>query len=56
MIYQQIREVKTEKIFHCGASSKDSGNKITTITEDNDIKKYVKIIEELLHNDDLMLV
>ena len=31
---------KSEKIYHCGHSSKDSGNKITTISEINDLKLY----------------
>ena len=44
-----------EKIFHCGASSKDSGNKITTITEIKDRKIYCKVIDELLKNEELVL-
>ena len=44
-----------EKIFHCGASSKDSGNKITTITEIKDRKIYCKVIDELLKNEKLVL-
>lgn len=44
-----------EKIFHCGASSKDSGNKITTITEIKDRKIYSKVIDELLKNEELIL-
>jgi len=30
----------TEKIYHCGHSSKDSGNRITTISEIKDLKLY----------------
>ena len=30
----------TEKIYHCGHSSKDSGNRITTILEIKDLKLY----------------
>lgn len=44
-----------EKIFHCGASSKDSGSKITTITEINDRKIYKNVIDNLLNNDTLLL-
>lgn len=42
-------------IYHCGSSSKDSGNKITTITKVEDITIYHKMIEELLKNKDLVL-
>lgn len=40
-----------EKIYHCGASSKDSGNKITTIQVIDDIFIYNHLIDELLNND-----
>ena len=36
-------------IYHCGSSSKDSGNKITTIVKLDDISLYLGIIEELMH-------
>ena len=48
-------KMKDEKIFHCGASSKDSGNKITTISEINDRNIYSKIIDNLINNDELLL-
>ena len=48
-------EEKSEKIFHCGASSKDSGNKVTSIYEIKDIVIYDKIIDSLLNNKDLIL-
>jgi len=41
---------KTEKIFHCGASSKDAGNKVTTITEVADRQVYHPIVDALLQN------
>ena len=46
---------KTEKIYHCGASSKDSGNRITTITKINENKIYHNIIDEMLLNKTLVL-
>lgn len=39
---------KSEKVFHCGASSKDAGKKITTITESNDTKIYKPLIDSIL--------
>lgn len=46
---------ESEMIYHCGSSSKDSGNKITTITKVEDLTIYHKMIEELLKNKDLVL-
>jgi hypothetical protein len=37
-----------EKLFHCGASSKDAGNKITTIMQLEDIAGYHALFERLL--------
>ena len=37
-----------EKLFHCGASSKDAGNKITTIMQLEDIAGYHTLFERLL--------
>lgn len=39
---------QNEKMFHCGASSKDTGSKITTITQLEDIEMYRAIIQELI--------
>lgn len=39
---------RTEKIYHCGASSKDAGNKITTISQADNRKLYYPMIDELL--------
>ena len=42
-----------ESIYHCGASSKDAGNKITTITKIEEIELYETLIDEILNGDDL---
>lgn len=44
-----------EKIFLCGASSKDAGGRIISILEDPDRKKYEPMIKELLKNKKLVL-
>lgn len=44
-----------ESIFHCGASSKDAGNKITSISKINDKEIYHHIINDLLNNTALIL-
>ena len=41
---------KTMKVYHCGASSKDAGKKITTITEIKGGDVYRDIIKSLLTN------
>lgn len=48
-------DTPNENIFHCGASSKDAGNKITSITKINDKKIYHHIIDILLNNPILTL-
>ena len=40
-------KAKGEKLYHCGASSKDAGNKITTIVQLDDIEGYRPMFEEL---------
>lgn len=40
-------KTKSEKLYHCGASSKDAGNKITTIVQLDDIEAYHNMFEEL---------
>ena len=40
-------KTKSEKLYHCGASSKDAGNKITTIVQLDDIEAYRSMFEEL---------
>jgi hypothetical protein len=39
---------KSEKLYHCGASSKDAGNKITTIVRLDDVYAYRNMFEEVL--------
>lgn len=45
----------TEHIFHCGASSKDAGNKVAAITEVADRMVYHQIVDDLLDNPLLVL-
>lgn len=40
-------KTKSEKLYHCGASSKDAGNKITTIVQLDDIEAYRSMFDEL---------
>ena len=44
-----------EQIYHCGASSKDGGNKVTTITAVTDGDIYHAVIDQLLNNPVLIL-
>ena len=44
-----------ERIFLCGASSKDAGARITSIVEDYGISKYAPVIASLLKNPTLIL-
>ena len=46
---------KAEKIYHCGASSKDGGRKVTTITLTEDTSVYKALIGQLLNNKPLVL-
>ena len=46
---------KDMKVYHCGASSKDAGKKITTITRITDIDDYKNTIQNLLGNPPLIL-
>ena len=48
-------DTDNEQIFHCGASSKDGGNKVTTITAVTDGAIYHPIIGQLLNNPELIL-
>ena len=43
------------KVYHCGASSKDAGKRITTITLLSDANGYKGMIDSLLKNDKLIL-
>ena len=42
-------------IYHCGASSKDSGNKINTITQVLEKEVYIELINDILNNDELII-
>ena len=42
------------RLFHSGASSKDGGNKITTIMEIEEPLKYKELFDELLLNEELI--
>lgn len=44
-----------ERVFLCGASSKDAGAKITSIVEDYGTAKYKPVINSLLQNPQLVL-
>ena len=46
---------KDMKVYHCGASSKDAGKKITTITQIKDMTGYIDMIKGLLANPPLVL-
>lgn len=46
---------KHEQIYHLGASIKDIGKRVTTISKINDIKAYKDLIEELLKNSNLLI-
>ena len=39
---------KAEKIYHCGASSKDAGNKVTTIMKIEEPQSYHTFIDEII--------
>ena len=45
----------SELIYHCGASSKDAGKRITTIIKIEENKLYKSLIDEILNNDDLII-
>ena len=44
-----------EKIYHCGASSKDAGKRVTTISELSERAGYQPLINNLLSNPPLKL-
>lgn len=47
---------KEERVFLCGASSKDAGARVTSIVEDYGTEKYKALIETLLKNQELTLM
>ena len=53
---KQISNVAAdERVFLCGASSKDAGARITSIVEDYGVSKYAPMIAMLLKNPALVL-
>jgi len=46
---------KDMKVYHCGASSKDAGKKITSIMQVKDTSNYKDMVKELLANPPLVL-
>ena len=47
--------LSSERIYHCGASSKDAGKRINTIMEIQDACVYETLIKNILNNDKLIL-
>ena len=47
-------DTENETIFHCGASSKDAGKRITTITKIEERYLYKKLVKEILNNEYLV--
>ena len=47
--------MKDMRVYHCGASSKDAGKRITTITGLNDVSGYGTMVSGLLGNPGLVL-
>ena len=43
------------KIYLCGSSSKDSGNKVTAIIEINETAVYKDCVKDLLNNPAMVL-
>ena len=48
-------DTENEKIYHCGASSKDAGNKVCSISSTADHNMYKPLIENLLTNPKFVL-
>ena len=46
---------RTMRVYHCGASSKDAGKKITTITEIKEVDIYKDTLRNLIANPPLVL-
>ena len=44
--------LKTEQVYHCGASSKDAGNKVCAINRIEDTQMVHPIVDALLLNPD----
>lgn len=48
-------DTKNEKIYHCGASSKDAGKRVCTISTITDKVAYSPLVDKLLKNQELVL-
>ena len=48
-------DTDNERIFLCGASSKDAGARVTSIVEDFGVNKYKPLVDSLLKNPPLVL-
>ncbi len=48
-------DTENEIIFHCGASSKDAGKRITTITKIEEQYIYKELVKDILNNENLVL-
>ena len=48
-------DTENEIIFHCGASSKDAGKRITTITKIEEQHIYKELVKDILNNENLVL-
>ena len=48
-------KTKDEIVYHCGASSKDAGNKVCTINVLEDAKLIYSVVDKLLKNKDITL-
>lgn len=46
---------KDMKVYHCGASSKDAGKRITTISEMKEVESYKEMTKNLLSHSELVL-
>ena len=48
-------DTENEIIFHCGASSKDVGNRITTITKIEEQQIYKELVKDIINNENIAL-
>ena len=48
-------DTQNEKIYHCGASSKDAGKRVCTISTITDKVAYKPLVDKLLKNQELVL-
>ena len=48
-------DTENEMIFHCGASSKDAGKRITTITKIEEQQIYKELVKDIINNENIAL-